>query len=337
MQVYRYINMDFEKVFETTINTTNAIGSCKEKNVHVKNYLIEMFEMKCFQGAFIYKIKDLIDVSSCEISKSNLTGDGSIHVKFSAQVKIFCRWDILVGVEIICVKELLVGVYKLADRSICTVTIKDGYENIKEGDKVCIQMTEIMHMPMSTFVKIRGILLTSMQVYRVYKSVGEVDTEEFKPLIEKIKYELNMRTRLNQSRLLHMEKLLYCYRSKSVSPTQIPIKNSPPWVGMEMFGANEPDFAIKNFIEMIDSSKRIDVTGFWARSRGICKSSPLIAYGADYAKTNYIEKTPDQLVSFFLGEIHTNIVAVREMVELYPEDKGNLPLYWNHMFRSQIP
>src|SRR3990167_6212074 len=103
--------MIFEKVLDVTINVRNPINFCADKLRHTMIELQNNYVGKCFKGVHVEKIIKILNISACHIEATNVSGEGYVDVQFLAEVIIFSRGDILVGVEVVNHAQMIVGTY----------------------------------------------------------------------------------------------------------------------------------------------------------------------------------------------------------------------------------
>ena len=104
--------MLLEKLFEVTVDVRDPVNFCSDKDRHLLTELRNTYNGRCFKGVFIVRVKSISQASACRLSMTNASGEGSIDVQFLADVVVFSRWDILVGVKVVNTQQFLVGEYK---------------------------------------------------------------------------------------------------------------------------------------------------------------------------------------------------------------------------------
>src|SRR3989344_8131927 len=103
--------MNYNKIFETSININNPIDFCIDKENNLLLELTKKFAGKCYKGSYIIKILEILETSSCKIIKTNLYGNCYIDVRFLANVSIISGGSILIGVDIISNEDIIRGLY----------------------------------------------------------------------------------------------------------------------------------------------------------------------------------------------------------------------------------
>ena len=310
--------MEFEKVFDVTLDVPDPIHFCTDKNYHLINALNSRYAGRCFKGALITRVVRILKSSACYIVSSNGSGEGSVDVQFLATVKVFARWDILTGVVVRHVSHLIAGHYSIplnesgfrneADVAQAFVVLHPtrGAETLAVGQRIPVRITNADH-PARQAAVAYGVLLTCERAAPTYRVRGSLDpamATELLPILDRIEAELVLRAKLIPKRTMEyafFESLLYSYSSnKTVKASAKATKakaakgetesgmshqvsawaDGPDWIGPAPLCAVE---APASPICVTDIVKRaltapVPVSGYWSRALCLHRSSPLAAF-----------------------------------------------------------
>lgn len=323
--------MILDKIFEVTLNINNPINFCINKKQNIIVELNNIYTHKCYMGAYILEIIDILQSSSCRIVNTNSSGTGILDVKFLASVYILNSWDILVGVEIEKNQSLLIGRYKkrnlVIDVTFKPTNIQSSLLNI--GQLVPVRVIKAIHKPRDNKIAVASVLLTCDRKAIVYRVRGEIlksALPEIEMLFNSIEEELRYRQNINLNALLFFESLLYSY------------KNMPNDTEKITFGQTywEGPKCSFNCINILDTLN-MDLTGFWSRPLNICKSSPFLTKIQD-KPTEYVLTAPHLMIIEIAKNILTFLTAIREFTEVYPDEPNNTSSnfnIWNIMRHAQ--
>lgn len=330
--------MRSEKVFDVTLNVANPIDFCADKGKHVLTALRQGYVGRCFKGAFIVGVKEIRAISSCHILDTGAGGEGYVDVQFLAEVAVFCRWDILVGVEILSHQQMVVGNYEESlpaaeanVKAVVTLLASPAVTAISVGQMVSVRAMMVEHTPMKEYAAIVGTLLTCDQAAPVYRLRGVLDQAsqaELSPILSAIDVELRARETLVRDRepdVRFFELLLYHYRGGATPGSQSveSFGDSPAWSGPAFRAPAEEGVEMKNVLEIAKravSGESVLVAGLWSRALNIYRSSPLAARAAELPArwtAEPVDETPRVVFTEFLKNILDFLTAVRRMAELY--------------------
>ena len=331
--------MLFEKIIETTIDIANPINFCADKKRHLMVELKNRFIGVCFKDSYILDIKEIINCGACHIVRTNGSGDAYIDVSFLAEVIVFSRWDILVGVDIVSHQQMVVGLHERIQgskktRAIVTVLASSAVASIAIGQKIAVRVILAQHSPMQPQASVVSTLLVCDQIAPAYKLKGMLDhhsTAELTPMFDLIKIELETRNTLivtHKADLLFFENLLYSFRNQeanTLDSEHLAWKNGPIWLGPPMMTIK--DVSANEFVSVLDivqkviNGESVSVSGVWSRSLDIHRSSPLTAVvrgdNTIPSSWNVIDGNPRIVFAEMLKNILDFLVATREMVAMY--------------------
>lgn len=323
--------MIVDKIFDVTLNIVNPINFCTNKKQHILIELNNLYVNKCYMGSYIMDIIDVLQSSTCRITNTNSSGNGSIDVKFSAKVFILNAWDILVGVKIEKNQSLIVGKYENSNL-IIDVTFKPTNiqaSSLTVGQLIPVRVIKAIHKPRENKIAIAAVLLTCDRKVVTYRVKGEISKSalpEIQLLFNNIIDELKLRTMIDKSIITFFESLIYSYRTMDSTSVKIDISDTH-WEG--------PKTNILNTVNIFDTINS-DLTGFWSRPLQICRSSPLLVISQD-KPTDYILTAPHLMIIEFAKNILIFLKAVRECSELYTPDIINShENIWNMMRSVQL-
>lgn len=238
------------KLIDGTINITNPINFCADKDRHLLAIVKNTYSGRCYKGAFIESIKEVLsDSGSCHIVRTNGSGHGYIDVRFIADVHVFNRWDILTGVKVISNQQMIVGEFISQDaiqdasqdasqdaiqdasqdagqdagqdanksKAVVSIIASKASEGLAVGQKIAVRIVLSLHSPMQPLASVVGTLLVCDQKAPVYKLRGMLDQTslaELTPMMSAILSELKLRDEIIKTRkadLWFFEILLYAY------------------------------------------------------------------------------------------------------------------------------
>jgi hypothetical protein len=343
--------MLFEKVIDATVNVRNPINFCADKERHVMAELRNTFVGRCFKGAFIVQIVSVLQESLCRLTSTNASGEGYIDVQFVAQVAVFSRWDILVGVEIVSHQQMLVGTYDARPplaargaggeepaqaavgtknaRAVVSLLASKAVEALAVGQKISVRVVMAQHQPLQPQAAVVGTLLVCDQAAPVYRLRGALDgaaKAELGPVLAAIELELEARAALVESRkadLWFFELLLYAYRGTTTPPDQqVPGPGGTAWGGPGGLRPLEEGAIPQNVLQLVRRAvdgEAVPVAGYWSRSLALYRSSPLAAQAAALPPgwSEAATGEPRAVFAEFLKNILDFLVAIRQMAELY--------------------
>lgn len=325
--------MLLEKVFEVTINISNPINFCTDKERHAFTELNNIYANKCYMGSYIIDIINILQISSCRIVNTNSSSDGIIDVKFLANVFILNIWDVLIGVKIAKNQSLLVGKYNKPQLEI-DVTFRPTEiqaNSLLVGQLVPVRVIQAVHKPKEGRIAIAAVLLTCDKKSVTYRVKGEIlktAIPEIQLIFKNIIDELKMRSNIDKDRIMFFESLIYSYKNMPKTTEKITF-GEEYWEGPKNNISNNKSVNIFDTLGM-------DLTGFWSRPLGICRSCPLITVSQE-KPIDYVLTAPHLMIIELAKNILTFLTAIREFSELYtPELIKSHENIWNMMRQVQL-
>ena len=332
----------YEKVINTTVNILNPFNFCASTDSHLLGLLRDLYNGRCFMGAFILNVKSITTRSACHIEKTSNTNNGYIHVRFLADVSVFSRWDIITNVVIVSRQQMLVGVYEKAGgpRAVVSLLASKAVEALAVGQKIAVRVVLAQHMPMQPEVSIVATLLTCDQAAPIYQLRGVLGADariELAPMLAAVERELEARAKLPREPLWFFERLLYAFREEpgasapgaSASAPGASAPGAPAWTGPPAF--EPPDQGGIELVNVVDivravvaGGENVSVTGSWSRLLHIYRSSPFAARAARAPASwapdgapRPISAEPRAVFAELLKNILDYLTATRELVEVY--------------------
>jgi hypothetical protein len=320
-----------------SINTENYISTI----------LNEEYVGKCYNGAFILKIEDIIEISDCEIIMTNLLGTGNINVKFIAVVKQFYSGDFLFNVHIQKTQPSILGKY--------TEDTKDGEINayimipygiqfepsplkqsvlsIREYQRIPMRIIDVYHKCKNSIPAIGATLLVCEKKYNKYIITSNISKKSiFSILLKKIKTEMELRINLSsdvKKNISFFESLLYSYKMDKMENTIIESNHFPEWEGLHGIGGDRAgDGNVINLLDFLTDKKFDDgnIIGVWSRPLYIYKSSPIAIFKQIPMEeiselredpTLLEEGCPEVVFIRYLKDILSYLTIIRQMAEYY--------------------
>lgn len=325
--------MIIEKVFEVTLNVNNPINFCTNKKQHIIIELNNIYVNKCFMGSYIIDIIDVLQSSSCRIVNTNSSSNGIVDVKFLATVYILNSWDILIGVEVEKNQSLIVGKYKKPNLTI-DVTFKPTNiqaNSLTVGQLTPVRVVKAIHKPKENKIAVAAVLLTCDRkaiTYRVKGEISKSSIPEIQLLFNSISEELKLRVNIKKEPMMFFESLVYSYRTMANTTEKIPFGDTF-WEGPKN---NTNNLSIINLFDTLN----MDLTGFWSKPLGICRSSPLLTVSQD-KPAEYILTAPHLMIIEFAKNMLTFLTAIREFNDVYTLDRiASHENIWNMMRHVQL-
>lgn len=327
------------------------------KENYILSILNEKYVGKCYNGAFIIKIDNIINISSCSIITTNLECNGNINVQFVAKVRIFYPGEFIAGVHIKKTQLSILGDYtEDTDDGIIKTYImipmgvkfepsplKHSILSIKENQRIPMRIIDVYHKCANSNPAIGATLLVCDQKYYKYIITSPLSKNIntlIMPLMERIETEMQLRNSITdpdiQQNILFFESLLYSYQidAKSAKKITIPSEKFPQWSGLDQIASgsvssssssgsghqiNILDFAYSIIEGSVDS-----VIGTWSRPLFIAKSSPMAIYEADITEIRdditLEEGNPDTVFIRYLKDILDYLTIIRKMSEYYTDN-----------------
>jgi hypothetical protein len=353
--------MLFEKFFVVTLDVSNPINYCSDKERHAMTQLRFLYEGKCLRGAYIVKILKLERISDCRYEKTNLAGEAVIDVEFSAQVIIFSRWDILTGKEVCGSQQMVVGRYRappalavdengnvvrvpleLPDhhpQAAATMIASPATASVAVGQLISVRVVVAQHQPLAKQAAVVTALLTCDKITATHRLRGSLDPScraEFESLLHEINLELVARedvASMRRAQVWYFELLLYSLRQKiptavaGADQSIVCWENGPTWEGpAELCRPNETKATVKNVLDIasrVVAGETVPISGFWSRPLSMFRSCPNAAQ-SDTLPPDWpapIEGTARLVFVEWLTSILQFLRAIREMTELYSTEE----------------
>jgi DNA-directed RNA polymerase subunit E'/Rpb7 len=294
------------------------------KENYILSILNEKYVGKCYNGAFIVKIDNIINISACSIITTNLDCSGNINVQFIARVRIFYPGEFISGVHIKKTQLSILGDYtEDTDDGIIKTYImipmgvkfepsplKHSILSIKENQRIPMRIIDVYHKCANSNPAIGATLLVCDQKYYKYIITAPLSNNIstlLLPLMEKIETEMQLRNSISdpdiQQNILFFESLLYSYQidAKSAKKVNILSEKFPQWRGLEQISSGSSSSSasgsssasvstlqlnILDFAYSIIEGRVDNVVGTWSRPLFIAKSSPMAIYEASVVDIN---------------------------------------------------
>jgi len=326
-----------EKPFSVTINVSNPINFCADKERHLRTQIQNEYVGKCYGGCYIVQLIKVLRPGNCNIARTNLSGEGFVDVEFLAKVHIFSMWDILVGVKVVDNKQMVFGTYEASEsgeKAIVSVLASKAVEAISVGQLIAVRAFKTVHSPMQQHASVVSALLTCDKTAPVYKLKGNLGTNAriaLKPMLDEVEAELTARAELiaggRRADLWFFEMLLYSYRSATPDEEKNMLEtwaDGPQWEGPGNLKALDEGVSSQNVLDIVhrvvSQEETVSVDGYWSRPLSLYRSSPLAAVaGAEIPMkwNDAVDGTPLAVFSEFLKNILDFLTATRELVQTY--------------------
>ena len=360
--------MQYEKVFDVTVNVANPINFCADKDRHLMAELRNTYEGRCYKGAFIIEIKSIIRQGACHVQRTNGSGGGYIDVHFLAEVTIFSSWDILTGVEVVSHQQMVVGIYKGApdraalvaagappSRVVVILSASKAVETIAVKQLIPVRVSLAQHPPMQSQAAVFATLLVCDQAAPAYRLAGEdavLDAAAgvaLEPMLAAVDRELAARAELVATRradLWFFELLLHAHphvpggTDQAVACAGGHVWDGPPTPAGVPAGA--PAQNVLDLVRRVVAGESVRVAGTWSRPLALYRSSPLAAVAARAPPAGWapaVDSTAVVVFAEFLKNILDFLAATRELTEVYHTREliGAHMNIWSVMRAAQRP
>ena len=303
------------KTFEHTINVKSPCTFISNKRVNIFNELATRYVNKCWQGFYILKILDLVDISSCRSINSNPQAICIINVRFKALVLFYNPGDIISNITI-CISEG--QVCGIGDNINIAFSKSSNNKLLVDGQLVPIRLGGKIHnKPLTERINALGSILLPTVETPIYKLEGVLDltTEKYNKIFKNYIDEINKQEDdLDKKESQFFIKLLNTYDT-------IPAKNKNEGI---------------NIITLLKEAqdKPVTVTGYWTKNlKSNCDS--LLYYKREKTEVP-TENIP--IINGFISMIqycYSMRKGIIEMGNIYDiKEKNNV--IWELMKRNKL-
>ena len=282
--------MRLEKRYTATLDVRDPDDYCANPRRAVINYLRQVYAGRCYRGAFILEILDVVRLSPCRLKDTTLNAEDYVDVDFRARVSVRDQWDILSGVRIGRLTPLILG-RSSAEGALTVVSLLATPETrlLTLDLTIAVRLVQMQYTPSQEEVVAVGTLLTCDKEAPAFILEGALtrsDADALAPLLQRLRALLRLRTELVRRRrddVLFFEQLLYAYAlpaSESEEEVLTAAPDVPPWVGPAGLSL-PPGAAAVNLLDAAEAAHRApegggpDVSGVWCRDLALYRSSPL--------------------------------------------------------------
>lgn len=353
--------MRFRKVYTTTINVRDPSAYCANPDQFVLAHLRGTFAGRCFQGAFILRIEEVIQRSRCTIKGSDLSGEGYVHVEFVAEVSVLGRWDVLGGVKI---RELgppnILGGSMAEGKTTVIFGPSPEARVFRDGFEVVVRIAATSYESFQESANVVGSLLLCEQKAPAYLLDGPPLTKEaaerLGALTARIRELLARRRELVAARradVFMFETLLYTFvvpvaeaaSADLLAGTAIPSVGAPDWEGPAGLPPVAESVNLLDHVRRVAAGKEPSGKGgglVWCRDTRLYRSSPLAAR----AEPGAAPAAWDAPVAFgaeaafqaMLMSMYNFLTAVEAMAHMYNtrEKFEDHKALWAVMRRAQL-
>jgi hypothetical protein len=313
-----------QKLFTVTLNITNPIGFCIDTELHTMLELKRIYLGRCFKGSYINEILEIIRISDCSIISTNISGEGTIDVQFTANVFIFSAGDIVIAKIVSDAQQsMILGTYSRSDKPVAAVSILNAGVDITKGQMVPIIIRNAQHTPMETQANVVGSILmftNEPYVHRIRADRPITYDSGFDVIIEEIDKELKIREEHVRDRKkdLWFFELLLCGYKDTAPITDQTIPGTIPWSGPN--SRKNDGLPVINFLEIVRKREQLE-GGIYTRSPSIYKSSPIMNHVVDASvlppEVHIVENSARNVIMLYLKEMLNYLIATRELIETY--------------------
>ncbi|QID21286.1 pD339L [African swine fever virus] len=279
-----------QKIFETTLNIDDPTNFCTNVEAHLLKELENIYVGKCFKNSFILNITGVIQRSPCFIMRTNNSGRGYMHVRFSAVVSCLNAFDLIAAVKIIKNdSNIILGESLLTEPVTIVIPSSESQNNVAEvGQIVPVQLanSSVYYIPGRQQASATGSIFIPKHTFSVYHVQEELTQEQalnLTKLVNIIEMLLESRSKKDFKQICFFEKLYYTYSISSDEILDLKIWKGPK--GKEMSRLKPCNVLSFLYDALKNKSSSL---GFWARPPNLLKSSPL-AYQQDQNSFNTTE------------------------------------------------
>lgn len=318
-----------EKAYEVTLTVANPINACADPEGYLRGELTRAYVGRCFKGAFIVALLRILSRSRCRINTSNTSGEGIFDVRFLAQVAVFSRGDILVGVRVTNTTPIVAGEY--GDLSMVGPTVSpragiymihsEAVKTLEKGKIIPVRVLAAQHGPMQPAASVVANLFTCDRdeppAWWVPPESPPLDTAALAPLVAAIDAEYARRAELvetHEGSLWFFEGRLYAFRRAGPAA-------APEWVSVGAWRGPAPLVAVDGAADVLALAREGGAVGgrTWTRPLGLYRSSPLAAGTPEPEPPLEVPAVGATEVWLqLLREILDHAVAMRELTLTYP-------------------
>ncbi len=284
--------MKLEKRYTATLDVRDPDDHCANPRQAALNYLRQVYAGRCYKGAFILEILEIVRLSPCRLKDTTLTAEGYVDVDFRARVSVRARWDIISNVRIGRLTPLILGRSEAED-TLTVVSLLASPETrfLALDQSIAVRLVQMQYNPYQEEVVAVGTVLTCDKAAQVFVLEGHLsrsDAEALAPLVQRLRALLWQRAQLAGRRrddILFFEQLLYAYAlppSDTVEEVLTAAPDVAPWVGPVGLPLPHGAAAV-NLLDVAEAARRApegggaDVAGIWCRDLALYRSSPLTA------------------------------------------------------------
>lgn len=217
--------MKIYKIIQTSLDIENPISTYVNANANILNMLIAKYEGICFNSCYIIKVLTIVKRSECIIMQNNESGNGSIDVKFRAQVIELMPNEILSNCVVI--RKDIERKIIIATTENCALNINtEGiYDSIALGQKIPVKIKKCLYSVGSSRIQAYATPYIPSRKYKLYDFKGEKVTKQDLAIIKDIKElisdEEELFEDLDQKEIAFFSKVIYPYTNE-ISKITIP-------------------------------------------------------------------------------------------------------------------
>ena len=287
--------MRLVRTFSVTFDVHDPDDYCADPRRAALRHLRRSYAGRCFQGAFILEVLELVRLGPCLLRETCLSGAGYVHAEFRARVSVRDEWDILTDVRISLTTPLIVG-RSTAEGAPTSVMLLSGPATnpLSKGLTVAVRLVAQHYPPLQEEVTAAGTLLCCDSQAPAFLCSGELTQEDgaaLEAMAERAARLLESRAELARTDaqgLLFFEGLLYAYAGAAETAELVPGPaadgaREPLWAGPPGVPLPAPAQAVdllalvRRALEARPGTPGPDVTGLWCRDLALYRSSPLTA------------------------------------------------------------
>jgi hypothetical protein len=345
-----------ERNYAATVDVRDPVDVCAHADAHIMQFLTRRFTGRNWGGGQIVRVLGIVRRSDCCIKETDLSAEGYFEVEFRALVMVLGQWDIVTGVKIVRLGQLIVGRSQTEGTVIVNLAATPEAETVRIDQTVAVRIRLVKFAPDQAQATALGLLLTcdrAAPAYAVDADLSREDARDLDPLVAQIQDLLAARAALmetRQSDVLFFETILYSYacRTHGSSTQTIASPGAPDWKGPGWAPTPPADgVEVVNLLALHAEAVQKGLARtrglVWCRDLIFYRSSPLAAaapQGSVPARWSWgAAASPRTAFAEMLKTVYSFLKAINEMVAVYNtaemvEAHSNI---WLIMRSAQLP
>lgn len=282
------------RVFEITIDIIDYIGFYTDKETNAMSAINSKILNKCYYGAFIIQVVEILRMSECIIHQTS--GMGSLNIQFKAKVIQYNEGELIIGAEVIKVDDSTIV---CSTKHANIIASKPHlYSSFKAGQKIIVSVTTARYDMFSNKIKIKAECYTGLPpAIKYVVSNEDINKEILAALLDSMKQIEQETQAIKTERAKDWDSqndLLYSYASRQAPPSGVTIMQ------------------INKFIDNYKPGMVV------SRDRKLDLAKPDVYVGGDIS--NAIEMPITNILSAIIGDYILYLSYINNMTNTYTLD-----------------